>query len=84
MEEQASGSTSLRKIEQEQPYFIRARHTAGLFMLKQLTICRHSGYHNCDKFRKYFGAFHNIVMENLNRQELTDEDWRRHLFFHDQ
>lgn len=50
MEEQAGGSTSLRKIKQEQPNLIRARHTAGLFMLKQLTICRHSAYHNCNKF----------------------------------
>jgi len=27
--------------------------------------------------RDYFGAFYNIIMENLNRQTLTRDDWRR-------
>ena len=27
--------------------------------------------------REYFGAFYSITMENLNRQRLTPEDWRR-------
>lgn len=27
--------------------------------------------------RDYFGAFYNIIIENLNRQTLTEEDWER-------
>ena len=27
--------------------------------------------------KNYFGAFYNIVIENLNRQTLTKEDWQR-------
>jgi len=26
---------------------------------------------------QYIGAFYNIIIENLNRQQLTDEDWQR-------
>lgn len=28
-------------------------------------------------FRQYISAFYNIVIENLNRNQLTDEDWKR-------
>jgi NTE family protein len=28
-------------------------------------------------FKQYLGAFYNIVIENLNRQQLTKEDWQR-------
>jgi NTE family protein len=27
--------------------------------------------------KEYFGAFYNLVLENLNRQALTPEDWKR-------
>jgi NTE family protein len=27
--------------------------------------------------KDYFGAFYNIIIENLNRQTLTKEDWQR-------
>jgi NTE family protein len=27
--------------------------------------------------KQYMGAFYNIVIENLNRQQLTEEDWQR-------
>jgi len=27
--------------------------------------------------KQYFGAFYNIIIENLNRQTLTKEDWKR-------
>ena len=30
-----------------------------------------------DNLTQYFGAFYNIVIENLNRQRLTDADWQR-------
>lgn len=30
-----------------------------------------------DDFRDYVGAFYNIVIENLNRCDLTEEDWNR-------
>src|SRR5580765_4056861 len=30
-----------------------------------------------DDLRQYFGAFYNIVIENLNRQQLTIIDWQR-------
>lgn len=30
-----------------------------------------------NSLNEYFGAFYNIVIENLNRQALTDEDWQR-------
>ena len=30
-----------------------------------------------NSLKDYFGAFYNIIMENLNRQTLTKEDWRR-------
>lgn len=28
-------------------------------------------------FKQYLGAFYNIVIENLNRQQLSEEDWKR-------
>jgi len=28
-------------------------------------------------FKQYMAAFYNIVIENLNRQQLTEEDWKR-------
>ena len=28
-------------------------------------------------FKQYMAAFYNIVVENLNRQQLTEEDWKR-------
>jgi len=28
-------------------------------------------------FKQYMAAFYNIVIENLNRQQLTEEDWQR-------
>jgi NTE family protein len=30
-----------------------------------------------DNFKEYMNAFYNIIIENLNRQQLTTEDWRR-------
>jgi len=30
-----------------------------------------------DDLKQYFGAFYNIVIENLNRQQLTITDWQR-------
>jgi NTE family protein len=30
-----------------------------------------------NSLNEYFGAFYNIVIENLNRQTLTNDDWRR-------
>ena len=30
-----------------------------------------------DNLKQYFGAFYNIVIENLNRQQLTISDWER-------
>src|SRR6187399_3291631 len=30
-----------------------------------------------DDLKQYFGAFYNIVIENLNRQQLTSTDWQR-------
>jgi len=30
-----------------------------------------------DNFKEYMSAFYNIVIENLNRQQLTGEDWQR-------
>jgi NTE family protein len=30
-----------------------------------------------NSLRQYFGAFYNIIIENLNRQTLTKEDWQR-------
>lgn len=30
-----------------------------------------------NSLKDYFGAFYNIIIENLNRQTLTKEDWRR-------
>ena len=30
-----------------------------------------------DDLKQYFGAFYNIVIENLNRQRLTITDWQR-------
>jgi NTE family protein len=30
-----------------------------------------------NSLKEYFGAFYNIVIENLNRQTLTKEDWQR-------
>lgn len=30
-----------------------------------------------NSIKEYFGAFYNIVIENLNRQTLTKEDWER-------
>ena len=30
-----------------------------------------------DDLKQYFGAFYNIVIENLNRQRLTSTDWQR-------
>jgi NTE family protein len=30
-----------------------------------------------DHLKEYFGAFYNIVVENLNRQRLTSTDWQR-------
>jgi NTE family protein len=30
-----------------------------------------------DNFKQYMAAFYNIVVENLNRQQLTPEDWAR-------
>jgi NTE family protein len=30
-----------------------------------------------DNLKQYFGAFYNIVIENLNRQQLTNTDWQR-------
>lgn len=41
-----------------------------------------SGNHNLapyeiTDFRDYVGAFYNIIIENLNRSELTEEDWNR-------
>jgi NTE family protein len=30
-----------------------------------------------DDLKQYFGAFYNIVIENLNRQQLTGTDWQR-------
>src|SRR5262245_18966333 len=28
-------------------------------------------------FKQYMNAFYNMVIQNLNRQRLTDEDWQR-------
>jgi len=28
-------------------------------------------------FKQYMAAFYNIIVENLNRQQLTKEDWQR-------
>lgn len=30
-----------------------------------------------NSFKEYAGAFYNMIIENLNRQQLTNEDWRR-------
>jgi NTE family protein len=30
-----------------------------------------------NSLKEYFGAFYNIIIENLNRQTLTKEDWQR-------
>jgi NTE family protein len=30
-----------------------------------------------NSLKDFFGAFYNIIMENLNRQTLTKEDWKR-------
>jgi NTE family protein len=30
-----------------------------------------------NSFKQYLGAFYNIIVENLNRQTLTKEDWQR-------
>lgn len=30
-----------------------------------------------DNFKQYMAAFYNIIIENLNRQQLTKEDWQR-------
>jgi NTE family protein len=30
-----------------------------------------------ENIQDYIGAFYNLVLENLNRTELTDEDWKR-------
>jgi NTE family protein len=30
-----------------------------------------------DNFKQYMNAFYNIIIENLNRQQLTTEDWQR-------
>jgi len=30
-----------------------------------------------DNLKQYFGAFYNIIIENLNRQRLTFTDWQR-------
>ncbi len=30
-----------------------------------------------DGFKDYIGAFYNLVIENLNRNELTEDDWKR-------
>jgi NTE family protein len=30
-----------------------------------------------DNFKEYMNAFYNIIIENLNRQRLTSEDWQR-------
>jgi NTE family protein len=30
-----------------------------------------------NSLKDYFGAFYNIIIENLNRQTLTKEDWQR-------
>jgi len=32
---------------------------------------------NINSLKDYFGAFYNIIIENLNRQTLTNDDWRR-------
>jgi len=33
--------------------------------------------HNISSFKDYIGAFYAIVIEQLNRQALTPEDWNR-------
>ena len=30
-----------------------------------------------NNINNYLGAFYNIILENLNRQTLTDDDWKR-------
>jgi NTE family protein len=36
-----------------------------------------------NSLKDYFGAFYNIVIENLNRQTLTKEDWQRTVLISD-
>jgi NTE family protein len=33
--------------------------------------------YNIARFKDYIEAFYNILIENLNRQNLTEEDWKR-------
>lgn len=42
------------------------------------TICSNElAEYEIINFRDYIGAFYNLVIENLNRSEMTDEDWER-------
>lgn len=57
--------------------------TIGLRLDEDNQITRDtSGHHELafyeiSDFRDYVGAFYNIIIENLNRCDLTEEDWKR-------
>ncbi len=34
-------------------------------------------------FNDFMGAFNNIIVENLNRQDLTEKDWKRTISIND-